>query len=192
MPVAKRKKKSVKKRKYIRKAVVSRKKYIKKKPHKRTRHKISRKKVKRKRRSNVLGGADCISQKQPYDCVVACLAMFIDKNYNYVKNKYFSDHDFSCEGQGITKYNEIKVLEKEGYIVRDISPILPVRKAIVTVPSLNYKGKYHAVFWDGITICDPNANNKKKNSKIKIYSHTQFLNEPYKQPIISEVQLINN
>ena len=169
---------------------VKKKRSVKKKRQKPRKKSIKKNKQKtRRKKSNVLGGKNCIAQKHAYDCVIACLAMYLNKSHKYIKDKYFMNRDFTNKGYGITKSEELNVLKLEGCNCKDISPELPNRKAIVTVPSLNYPNSYHAVFWDGITICDPNiANSKKKNSKTKIYSHEDFINEPYKQPIISSIE----
>ena len=113
--------------------------------------------------------------------------MFLNKPYKHVRNTYFNDHNFGYNGEGVTMTTEQDILKKEGCNTKNIAPILPDRRAIVTVPSLNYDNMYHAVFWDGITVCDPNETNKRKNKRIKIYSHETFLNEPYKDPIIVEI-----
>jgi len=150
--------------------------------------KLHKKTIKSKgKRSNVMGGRVCVSQKHSYDCVIACLSMFIEKPYKYIKDTYFPNRNFNSDGFGVWKYETLYVLNNEGYKVRDIHPHLPDRKAIVTVPSLNFKGSYHAIFWDGITICDPNQSRNKKNKNIKIYTHEKFYNEPKKRKVIISI-----
>lgn len=179
------KKRSVK-RKPIRRKPIRRK--SKKKSTKKN-HKRSRKRTQKIVANNLFyGGKKYISQKEPYDCVVACISMFTDKPYNYIRNKYFKDQDFSynTDSQGVGLTKEISVLKIEGFDVKDISPELPPRNSIVTVPSLNYKNSLHAIFWDGATIFDPNtAHSRKPYNNTKIYTHEMFINEPYKQPIVS-------
>lgn len=147
-----------------------------------------KKRITRKPRGKVFGGQKYISQKEPYDCVVACLSMFVDKPYSQIKNKYFKNQDFShnTSSPGVGYDKEVEVLKLEGYTAKDISPELPPRNAIVTVPSLNYENSLHAVFWDGLTIFDPNtAHSNNSHGTTKIYTHMMFLNEPEKHPIVS-------
>ena len=121
-----------------------------------------------------------ISQRKNFDCYVACLAMFINKDYDYIKNTYFKEIDFNIS-KGLRTSDAENVLQREHrkytivnktFNLNDFEHIknnienIPM---IITVKSLNYKNGLHVVFWYN-ELFDPNTEKRNKNKKVKIYN----------------------
>lgn len=132
-----------------------------------------------KRKNTYIGGLDrkAIPQIRNYDCVIACLAMLLRKEYNYIKNKYFIHRNFD-KHKGVTLKEELHAIQQEGYTPKVFmrTNTLPKNASIISVKSLNYPNSLHAVFWDGSEMFDPNIyKNRISNGKIKIYNQKLFL-----------------
>ena len=115
-----------------------------------------------------------IKQQDEFGCVIACLAMATGKTYKQVRNEVARYWDFMHKDKlfdGMSSLDEALLLYKFGYksytlnvskriTRRRLISLLDGTPAILSVPSLNYKGKYHAVYWDGKKLHDPST---KKN-----------------------------
>jgi hypothetical protein len=118
------------------------------------------------------GGNNLVEQRDHFDCALATLAMLTGTQYDILKEKYFKNHDFSK--YGVKRGTEVSVLKKEGYKTCFFDK-LSKKKAIITVPSLNYDNSNHDLFWDGSKILDPNIGNKKKDQNVKLYNTSDVL-----------------
>lgn len=123
-----------------------------------------------------------IRQKNLVDCGVCCLAMAIDKPYKEILkqvNSWMKIHEPKEKFTGMTaeietsilwkfdiKFTHIYTYEKhvvfqDGYWIpkRDkkinLKKIVGDKKALLSCPSINFKGKGHAVYWDGKKLHDP-------------------------------------
>lgn len=110
-----------------------------------------------------------VQQRSNYDCALACLSMASGVNYEHLFEKEFCERiekATTCTGldleeaysrAGFTKQN-MKVV----YVGYNQSPIiirslLWGRRALIQVPSLNYEGSEHFIFWNGKEILDPST-----------------------------------
>lgn len=112
-----------------------------------------------------------VQQRTPYDCSVCCMAMLTDRSYEEALTS-IGDAFHPTEGMR----REQKALERLGFshtfsggeaigdvVCRHRGPLAPEffrqfawgRRALMTVPSLNYAGKWHMIFWDGVRVWDP-------------------------------------
>lgn len=112
-----------------------------------------------------------IQQKTSSDCVLASIAMALDKPYDEVwssedtkwtvDNRGIADKDPWLKKAGITRYKEVHFLYhmEQGYV----HSLLWGRRALLSVHSLNIPGGYHMVYWDGQNLWDP--------SRQRTYAH---------------------
>lgn len=108
-----------------------------------------------------------IKQRSNYDCALAVLAMASGKQYEEIFDAEFCariEEKQTCTGDDL-----LEAYRRAGFVkgenLRTIStahamPHLPLqliwgRRAMIQVPSLNYKGSEHFVYWDGKEILDP-------------------------------------
>lgn len=111
-----------------------------------------------------------VRQKRKYDCVLACLAMATGKEYDLMFSGDFTQEVEDAHGTGKKGLHD-KAFELAG-LVRDIDfksvycgnvarahveSMLWRRRAMIQVPSLNYKGASHYVYWDGEQLFDPSG-----------------------------------
>ena len=108
-----------------------------------------------------------IQQEDAYGCAVACIAMATVKTYQSVLSvvkQYWSVFKPFDKYSGLDNFDEQIILFRLGFRAIKI-PMLSgceamkryvgEKQAILTVPSLNVRGLYHAIFWDGENILDP-------------------------------------
>lgn len=99
-----------------------------------------------------------IITQSKYDCAAASLAMLINKPLYYVKQA-LARHGWRNDLYGCS--TEMMILAARDFGI-DLFPVGPkdIKPGIgpceLCVPSLNYKGRHHAVVWDGEEILDPN------------------------------------
>ena len=102
------------------------------------------------------------------DCFLACVAMLVDREIEDIYSKPYRVNIDSVKG---THGDNIDTALELAGIKRDIDcwsvaigmgcwsyqtrALLRGRKAILQVPSLNYKNGSHMVFWDGHELFDP-------------------------------------
>lgn len=119
-----------------------------------------------------------VKQKNSSDCVICCMAMLSGRTYEEILNLAV-DYKIRLEQgciKGVYSKEENEVLAVFGWrcgsmrrkwkVEKDGQNFLETIKgirAILTVPSLNIEGAYHAIYWDGAEIHDPH--NEKTYSK---------------------------
>jgi len=113
-----------------------------------------------------------IQQRTPHDCAICCMAMLTGRTYEDVMTIAGSDFD---PERGMR--NEHAMLDRlgfkytfeNGHAVGDMVAMHRAyalspdffrgfawgRRALLSVPSLNYPGQWHMVFYDGHTLFDP-------------------------------------
>lgn len=105
-----------------------------------------------------------VRQKKDYDCIVACIAMFTNEEYDIVYSmlkKFGWKEDAKL---GVNDNLIYEVLKDFGYQPVRSFHVHPV-PSIVIVPSLNKRAGLHAVFFDGnSTVLDPMYGEKFKNT----------------------------
>lgn len=116
-----------------------------------------------------------VQQRSPHDCAVCCMAMLTGRTYEDVRAVIAELLDETGERRGMR--NEQEALRRLGFEhsfhhgqpIGDISctrrgfEISPEyyrgaawgRRALMSVPSLNFSGSWHMIFWDGSRIWDP-------------------------------------
>ena len=99
-----------------------------------------------------------------WDCGPASLAMLLDESFREVKQAcVFSG--WNNDDEGIYDHQIIQAAALLGHIVKSTKNWDDLNQpCILTVNSLNFKGKYHAVCWNGFEILDPNYKNLKRFS----------------------------
>lgn len=111
-----------------------------------------------------------VSQRADYDCVLACLAMATGRPYEELWPQEFLAEVEKAKGTGSGDLHEraftLAGLErKRDYISvycgqlasGAVCKFLWGRRALVQVPSLNYEGASHYVYWDGENVFDPST-----------------------------------
>jgi hypothetical protein len=123
--------------------------------------------------------------------------MFLDKPYSVISKDVLSYHKLSNGGKfrGIDCEIEIAVIWKYGVDVSvhesdiyaftedgkwkfedrnkiDFKRILKGKRAVMSVPSLNFTNKGHAIFWDGSKLLDP--------SNLKRYTAEMAFDKAYR------------
>ncbi len=111
-------------------------------------------------------------QRGNSDCVLACLSMAMKLPYSKLwpkifrreieeaKGAYGSTFERAFEIAGLSDYLKVYVTNPE-----DLQLLFFGRRALLQVPSLNYKGGSHLVYWDGRELHDPS--NKKTYKRIE-------------------------
>lgn len=127
-----------------------------------------------------------INQRNPADCAVCALCMFLDVDYNDFISKFpfLSEKIQSVRTGGLNKetmmqiaatvkgrpmmllYNRFDYNNKRK---KDIFKMFAGIPAIMSTVSLNYPGVAHAVYWDGKKIHDPSNKNKYTKRTIRPY-----------------------
>lgn len=98
-----------------------------------------------------------IKQRNSSDCGIACLAMFLKVDYDTVLekiNELIKRPDADVSGN----FNncELALIIKDfGFEPMQLFTLMGGVPAIVSVPSLATKKKFHYVYWDGTAIKDP-------------------------------------
>lgn len=106
-----------------------------------------------------------VTQRFKSDCVLASLSMATKLPYEYLKNRFFRDHDFNKDG--VTSKKETCIMKDLGYKVQRTKTYKEGYKSILTVKSLNQPYN-HAVYFDGYNIYDPNRGKEGKRYYIDI------------------------
>lgn len=99
-----------------------------------------------------------------WDCGPAALAMLLGESFREVKQAcVFSG--WNNDDEGIYDYQIIQASALLGHIVKSTKDWNDLNQScLLTVNSLNFKGRYHAVCWNGFEILDPNYKNLKRFS----------------------------
>lgn len=110
-----------------------------------------------------------VTQKNYSDCMLAAIAMAAGKSYDELWTP--EDSQLCVDKHGCTDEMTSTFLERIGFKVNtDVwrcyiyaanwneytKRLFKGRRAIFSIPSLNHEGGFHAVFWDGKKILDPN------------------------------------
>lgn len=124
-----------------------------------------------------------IKQRNPADCAVCCVAMFLDLRYTELLTRfpYLVEKIASIQDGGLNLYEEqlcIMAATGKGVInmrvhydwddkrKAELFKIIKDKKAILSCRSLNVPDGFHAVYWDGKKVLDPS--NKKRYTKTTI------------------------
>lgn len=102
-----------------------------------------------------------IIQKSNWDCTIASAAMFLKLSYKEVRLAYDNLYPLH-EENGLTDKEMYKLLEYFGVNPFTLNDIHAGVRGIMDLPSLNDDGGFHAVFFDGHKIYDPNYQVKGK------------------------------
>jgi len=108
-------------------------------------------------------------QRSTYDCMLACIAMAVQKPYEELWPEEFKkkiEDAHGTHGAVCREALEIAglIIDKDYWIVRlpmewaahgSLRQLLNGRRALLQVPSLNNFGEQHIVFWSGETLHDP-------------------------------------
>lgn len=119
-----------------------------------------------------------MKQRNLKDCAICCLSMALGVSYKKIKDDVMSANKIMYGDRhkfdGTTIEVEHLILWKYGInhdfiekkwvcslsngLLQKMPPFrrkIRNKRALLTVPSLNFNGKYHAVYWDGRKIHDP-------------------------------------
>jgi hypothetical protein len=91
-----------------------------------------------------------VQQRNDHDCVIACLAMWTGHDYDDVASRLVRVND------GVCLWEAVKYLRSVGQPARRSIWWFHTHRAILDLPSLNFVGGMHAVYWDGERLFDPN------------------------------------
>ena len=109
-----------------------------------------------------------VQQRSTYDCVLACLCMATGQLYEKLWDEAFCKAVEDAKGTGAGNLHE-QAFAKAG-LLRDVDfttiycesippptvrKLLWGRRALLQVPSLNFDGSMHYVYWDGEQLYDP-------------------------------------
>lgn len=109
-----------------------------------------------------------IKQRYQEDCGVACLAMFTGKSYDYIADQIQAILNRTAPINGLNNEEMAKILLINGFEPMQIYTILPDVPAIIAVPSLGTKKRFHYIYFNGNEIDDP--------SNFETYSIQDFMN----------------
>lgn len=108
-----------------------------------------------------------VKQRSEFDCVLACLAMASEKDYDSIFDEDFRQRieiSRTCSGDnldeaiaraGFIKSETVKCVYVLNTNIHIIRQMLWKRKAMLQVDSLNYESGQHMVYWDGNELHDP-------------------------------------
>ena len=102
-----------------------------------------------------------VQQRKFYDCSVAVLSMLLDVGYEQIE-AYFLSHKIKIPDDGLLVGDVVDIATWYGISLKDCGRGLRARPGYVVVPSLTYKGKMHALYYDGSKIYDPVPSGGKK------------------------------
>lgn len=104
-----------------------------------------------------------VKQRENYDCGIACLSMISGESYEAVKNN-LPEHVVTAMPEGgmevihVLKFLWKLKFEAKYHIYENGGVWVPNNNWwILSVPSLNYKDKYHFIVWDGEKVLDPST-----------------------------------
>ena len=87
-----------------------------------------------------------INQKYKYDSGIACIAMYVGKSYDNIKNKYFPRRNFNHQNMKNVEFEAI--MYDLNIQLEEFKDFDTQKDAIVVVKSLNYTKGLHSVYWD--------------------------------------------
>jgi hypothetical protein len=96
-----------------------------------------------------------IKQRSHSDCGVACLAMYLSKSYEEIMEMIEIRLARKAPIEGMTNVELAKILAQYQHRPMQIFTLIHGVKAILSVPSLGTKKKFHYIYWDGSNIYDP-------------------------------------
>lgn len=99
-----------------------------------------------------------VQQRTDGDCAVACIAMFAKVSYDTVIKDCFEGRD----PYGVNCPEEAAALTKLGIYGASVPRFVDSVAGILTVPSLNTRNQWHAVFTDGEKLFDPQNGRESK------------------------------
>lgn len=125
-----------------------------------------------------------VKQRTNYDCALAVLAMVSGKPYEELFDPEFCariETKTTCTGDdlieaycraGFERDKNMRIIHV-GYGVSPaiVRQLLWGRRAMIQVPSLNYEGSEHFVYWNGREILDPSTK--------QVYRYSQHLFPTY-------------
>lgn len=124
-----------------------------------------------------------VRQREPWDCSIACLAMFAGEEYDTILHSHNEISKLYLRTPKLVYWDEsISLLKSLRFHPREIFGWMPNVPAILTVPSLNFKGRWHCIVYDGEAIFDPQDGNPGK----------EFYTMPFLLENFSVVQSIIN
>lgn len=131
-----------------------------------------------------------IKQRNSSDCMLAAIAMVVGKQYDELWTPEFVQR--VVDGHGCNDDLTAEALKIAGHrlgtdcwqvytwtINGDTKRLLWGRRAILSVPSLNYQHGSHAIAWDGRTVYDP--------SKLQVYQWLEHV-QPTSVIVFNEVK----
>lgn len=102
-----------------------------------------------------------VQQRATYDCYVACMAMISGESYDAIMANLPTWVVDEMPTGGIEAIQAMKLMHRLRY-EWDYQLIEPGTKwkpspnhCILSVPSLNFEGKFHVIVWDGEKVFDP-------------------------------------
>lgn len=109
-------------------------------------------------------------------CAIAALAMATGMTYQEMRlevQKYWSAFKQFRKYEGLDEHDEAIILFRLGFRALGLRPIknhcmreyMGKTPCLMTVPSINVEGKFHALFWDGKKVHDPSPL-KRYNTKM--------------------------
>lgn len=132
-----------------------------------------------------------IRQRNFRDCCICSLAMFLDTTYEEVQaviNVYARRHEIDISG-GITDYDSLNIIQFYGKEAKTkrfslgqrwaLDKTLSGRKALLGLPSQNFAGLNHCVYWNGKRIIDP--------SNLGVYQNGRLTFLKVRNAIIEEI-----
>lgn len=139
-----------------------------------------------------------IQQEDDYGCAIACLAMAAEMSYADMRREvqeYWETFRPLEKYKGLGFDDDAIILYKLGYRMfpirrpQDMKP-LTIKKfigrarALVTVPSINVPGLYHALFWDGEYMHDP--------SKLKTYTAAMAWRDAVEFKVVQKAKALSS
>jgi len=108
-----------------------------------------------------------VKQKYLGDCVIACLAMLLNKPYMWVAGRVPTGAEHDGVYNDVTKAIAAEaghILKEKGRLDFDFT-----RPAIIVCDSLNQLDEIHAVYWDGAQVFDPSRRKTYTSFPSKVY-----------------------
>lgn len=96
-----------------------------------------------------------VKQRHGTDCGVACLAMILEEDYEYAEKLVCTILGRKAPISFMDNVEIAMVLKVNRLESAQVYTILEGVPAIISVPSLMTKKKFHYVYWDGFKIYDP-------------------------------------
>ena len=96
-----------------------------------------------------------VRQRGSHDCVLASLSMATRIPYSQLKDHYLPNHDFQT--RGMTDDQLENIFQQAGFCTKRVKRLYPGKPAILALISLNRKGSWHGVYYNGSKLFDPNT-----------------------------------